>query len=56
MDGASYVDKILRGSKPEELPVQQPTKMEISVNLKTAKILGVTIPNTILISADEVFE
>ena len=56
VDGATYVHRILRGAKPEELSVQQPTKMEIAVNLKTAKLLGLSIPNTLLIQCDEVFE
>ena len=53
---ASYVDRILRGEKPSELPVQVPTKFEMSVNLKTAKALGLSVPQSILVRADEVLE
>jgi putative ABC transport system substrate-binding protein len=53
---ASYVDLILRGAKPAELPVQLPTKFEMAVNLKTAKALGLAVPQSILLTADEVIE
>jgi putative ABC transport system substrate-binding protein len=53
---ATYVDRILRGANPAELPVQLPTKFEMAVNLKTAKTLGLTVPQSILLRADEVIE
>ena len=53
---ATYVDRFLRGAKPAELPVQLPTKFEMVLNRKTAKALGLAVPNSILVRADEVIE
>jgi putative tryptophan/tyrosine transport system substrate-binding protein len=50
------VDRVLKGTRPSDLPIERPTKFEMVVNMKTAKMLGLTVPNSIIVSADEIIE
>ena len=54
--GAEYIDRILRGTKPAEIPVEQPTKFDLVINLTVAKVLGLTVPEAFLLRTDEVIE